>query len=126
MVWLLLGNAFKPVDHTEHHSHRHEADAQEDRPSHPNGAGVVDQRADPEQKVADGGSTEPKALTEALKVLWSHLGNEAQAKRRDEEFCDGKEEIKHEEHPRAGLPCFGFSRGKCLEGFGGGDRKSVV
>ena len=65
----VVGDTLKPADHTEHDAHRDEADAEEYGPCHPDGAGIIDERADPEQQIADGCGTEPEALAEALQMF---------------------------------------------------------
>ena len=72
----LLSDSFKPFEHSEHDAHRDEADAEEYCPSHPDGACVVDEWADPEQEVADSGCSEPETLTETLKMLGRYFRHE--------------------------------------------------
>ena len=60
--------SFKPFYHGEHGSHGDETYDEEDAPADPEGEGVVHQRSDPEQEVAQCGGAEPESLTESLHV----------------------------------------------------------
>ena len=74
-----VGDTFEPFHHAEHHSHRYEADGKEESPGHPDGILVIDQRANPEDAVANGGSTEPKTLAETLKMFRSDFRHEGES-----------------------------------------------
>lgn len=94
---IFAGDAFEPFDHAEHDDHRDDADGGEDDPSDPDGELIVEQWANPEEAVADGGSAKPEALAEAEEVFGGDLGDEAEAERADEEFGDGHKEIIDDE-----------------------------
>ena len=96
---MLLCHSFKPFHHCEHNAHRDDADSEEHGPCYPDGSLVVDQRADPEHEVADGGGSEPQTLTETLHVLGCYFGYEGESERRDEQLGYSHEEIVQDEYP---------------------------
>ena len=99
----LLGYTLQPLHHTEHDAHGDEADGSEDCPALPDRPSLVHERANPEQHIAYGRSTQPEALAETQQVLGSHLGYKGETQRRDEELGYGEEEIDHNQHKPAGL-----------------------
>ena len=71
---MLLCDAFEPLDHAPHHTHGDEADDQEDSPAHPQfGHAVEHNWANPDEQVAQRGSTEPQSLADTLQVFGRNL-----------------------------------------------------
>ena len=100
LLCLCVGYALKPLNHTKHNTHRYEAYCKEYGPANPDRCCVVDKWTNPEQEVTDSRSTEPQALAETEHMLRRNLRHERKTEWRDEELCNGKEEVEYEEHPR--------------------------
>ena len=100
---LLFGNSFEPFDHGEHSAHGDGTYYEEYAPALPDRNSVVKQRTYPQKQISNSGCTEPQTLAEPLHVFGSHFGNERKPQRRDEQFCNREEEIKHNKYPRTNL-----------------------
>ena len=78
-IYLLLSDSFEPLEHTQHYSHRDEAEAGKYSPAHPLlGECIEHCNTKGDEQVTDSGSRQPQTLAYTLQVLGSNLRHERQ------------------------------------------------